>query len=119
MREPEFSGYWSERDKELWRSINWKERNYTDFPVEDEEPIKATGHFYSSNGEETKTIEFVKYIRSNTIFPPYYGPIMNSELREFMHENNYVGPMYDGREIDNYDVHDRFETQDLYNKLSH
>lgn len=113
--EPEFKGYWSERDKEIWQNTDWKARDYEELPVEDE--IVRDAYFYSMEGTIKKPIIFVKYIRPNPIFDPYYGPVMNAELKEFV-RGRYVGAMYDGRSEGKYHIHDRFETQELYNRLS-
>ena len=117
MREYEFEGYWSERDKELWEKTDWKARDYKELPVE-EDTFLGSGYFYSNSGIKARTMEFIKYIRPNPIFPPYYGPIYTSEVLEYMKNGGYVYPMYDGRQEGNYDIHDRFETQELYDILS-
>jgi len=118
MREIEFSGYWSERDKQIWEQTDWKARDYEELPVE-EDTFDSVGYFYSLQKEtETHPITFVKYIRPNPIFPPYYGPIYNSQLLKIMEEGHFLRAMYDGRQEGNYDIHDRFETQELYDILS-
>ena len=115
--EPEFKGYWSEREKEIWQATDWKARNYEELPVEDD-IINSIGYFYGLKNPVEKPLIFVKYIRSNPIYPPYYGPIYDSKLKEYMYENSFVGPMYDGNNEGNYQIHDRFETSELYNQLS-
>ena len=118
MREHEFKGYWSEKEKEIWEKTNWQERDYKELPVE-EDTFLGSGYFYSNEGVKQVTMEFVKYIRPNPIYPPYYGPIYNNEIIEYIQEGGYIKtPMYDGRQEGNYDIHDRFETQELYNRLS-
>lgn len=113
----EFKGYWSTRDKEIWENTNWKERNYEELPIEDD-TFESLGYFYSENGTQIKKLTFIKYIRPNPIYPPYYGPLYNSELKEFMKEGNYCYPMYDGNLENNYQVHDRFETNEVSDILS-
>jgi len=103
-REPEFSGYWSDKDKEIWENTDWKARNYEDLPVEDTaDPIASTGYFYSQHGSFTKPIVFVKYIRANSIFPPYYRPVYDTELKDFMKKGSFCYPCYDGRKEGNCD----------------
>lgn len=119
MRDPEFSGYWSEHDKELWQSIDWKARNYEEYPVEDsQDPINGIGYFYTMKGTLQKPVRFIKYLRPNPIYPPYYGPIYDSELLEFMKQGGFCYPCYDGRKEGPYDIHDRFESSDLADMLS-
>ena len=118
MRELEFSGYWSERDKQLWQQTDWKSRDWEELPVEDD-TFDSVGYFYSlQKGCIQHPVTFIKYIRANTIFPPYYGPIYTSELLKFMEEGNYYRATYDGHQAGNYDIHDRFETGELYDRLS-
>ena len=82
MREPEFEGYWSETDKEIWQNTDWKARNYEELPVGDE--IVRPAYFYEKGKEPIqKPFIFVKYIRANPIYPPYYGPVMTRELIDF------------------------------------
>ena len=119
MRPIEFNGYWSDRDKELWQSIDWKARDYKAYPVEDtQDPINSVGYFYTTNGKFTKPVTFVKYLNANPIYPPYYGPIYDSELTEFMRKNHFCYPMYDGRKEGPYKMHDRFESNDVADQLS-
>ena len=119
MRQIEFNGYWSDKDKEIWENTDWKARDYKDLPVDDiADPINGLGHFYTTNGSLTKPIIFIKYIRANPIFPPYYGPLYDSELIEFMYNNNFCYPCYDGRKEGPYNIHDRFESSDVADALS-
>lgn len=113
----EFKGYWSDRDKSIWEGINWAERDYKDFPVE-EDTFEGTGTFYSVNGTESKKITFVKYLRANPIYPPYYGPIYTADLLDFMKKGHYCYPMYDGNTEGHYDIHDRFEDSNTADILS-
>ena len=96
-------------DLELWKSIDWKARNYEDYPVLDDNFV---GKIYLyGNGNKTENVEFCKYIRSNPIYPPVYYPV-DRRIR------GYVGPMYDGHKYNGYDIHDRYETQSVYDMLS-
>ena len=115
--EMEFKGYWSDHDRELWENTNWKERNYEELPVE-QDTFTSIGYFYSMNGKTTRPVTFVKYIRANPIYPPYYGPIYTTDLLDFMHEGHYCYPCFDGRTEGNYDIHDRFEDNELADILS-
>ena len=96
MREIEFEGYWSDKEKDLWQKTDWKARNYEELPVEDD-TFEAEGYFYGMNFKKTMKITFVKYIRPNPIFPPYYGPVYTTELLEFMKNGSYCYPCFDGR----------------------
>lgn len=113
----EFEGYWSDRDKQIWLNTDWKARNYEELAVEDC-TFDGYGYFYSLQGKVEKKITFVKYIRPNPIFPPYYGPVYDSELLEFMKNGSYCYPSYDGRDVGPYSVHDRFEDNELADRLS-
>lgn len=115
----DFDG-WKQEDIDLWNSIDWKARNYEDYPVEgnkftDEAIVYGVGQY-----GELVTMEFQKYIRPNPIFPPYYRPTdkdINALKREFP-GYSIIGPMYDGNDYDGYGVHNRFETQEVYNALT-
>ena len=100
---------WSDDDIELHKSINWKDRNYEDYDAGDSYIGVAT--LYGDGEPQESKVEFHKFIRSNPIFPPYYAPIN----KPFEHG---VGPMFDGNTHGRYDVHDRYETQELYDTLS-
>ena len=117
MEDIEFKGYWSEKDKEIWQKTDWKSRDYKELPIE-EDSFESIGYFYSTKGIETKKLIFIKYIRPNPIYSPYYGPKFTAELLEFMKDGNYCYPMYNGNTEGNYYIHDRFEDVDTYNKLS-
>lgn len=108
----DFKGYWSEREKKIWQEIDWKARDYKEFPIEDDTFV-ATAYFYTLKGVTEKQITFVKYLRSNPTYPPYYGPVYTSELLEFMHDGKYCYPCFDGRTEGNYNIHDRFEDNDI------
>lgn len=116
--EPKFEGTWSEEEIALWRSIDWKARNWEEYVVKDD-TFKGTVVIYGMEGG-AKYIDttFVKYIRPNPIFPPYYGPIDEDIANKEFPGNHIVGPMYDGRKKSNYMIMDRYETQRLYDMLS-
>lgn len=119
MREPEFKGYWSEHDKEIWQKTDWQARDYEELPVYEDETFEALASFYGVGVKPiAKKITFVKYIRPNPIFPPYYGPVYTVELLEFMKEGHYCYPCYNGNTWGRYDIHDRFDTGELADMLS-
>ena len=101
---------WTAEDIAKHKEINWKERDYRDYPIpEDSFTGEAIAH--TDNGTRRARVKFIKYIRSNAIFPPYYAP----EKKPF---TGVVGPMYDGNKHGSYDIHDRYESQDIYDALS-
>ena len=102
---------WTEEDIAKHKEIDWKERDYKDFDAGDE--FKGDVYIYKYNAEPEikKDITFHKFLSANAIYPPYYRPV------DF-EPTDLVGPMYDGRKHDNYDVHDRYEDQEAYNLLS-
>ena len=67
--------------------------------------------FKTSDIDDKKLYTFHKFLRSNPIFPPYYAAV------DF-EDSDLVGPMYDGRTHKTYGVHDRYETQEMYDRLS-
>ena len=102
---------WEEDDIELHKSIDWKARNYTDYPVP-EDSITATATAYGlPGGTKQKDVKFIKYLRANELFPPYYG------VEEIPFEGVLSG-MYDGDKNGKYMIMNRFETQDVYDALS-
>lgn len=104
---------WTEDDIKLHKSIDWKARDYLDYPVTDD-TFTGTAYCYGFKHPLTKEVKMCKYIRSNPIFPPYYAAI-EDPFKDF---HGVVGPMFDGRKHKTYDIHDRYETQDLYDLLS-
>ena len=115
IKESNFSPYdgWTEEDIELHKSIDWPSRNYFDYPVESDS-FKGQAILYSTafeGGKEYVPATFIKYIRSNPIFPPYYAP-------KDLDKTGFVGPMYDGNNHGNYQIHDRYETEEIYRALS-
>ena len=106
---------WSQQDIELHKSINWESRNYEEYPVP-EDSFMGRVFFYGDDTQPNKIVKMIKYLRANPIYPPYYAP----EKAPF---EGVIGPMYDGRTHQSktgvrYDVHDRYETQDVYDRLS-
>lgn len=106
----EYDG-WDEKDVELHKSIDWAERNYKDYPVEEDTFTSRAFHYPANDEGDMKEVKFIKYLRANPIFPPYYAPAE----KPF---DNAAGPMFDGRTHGNYDIHDRYETWELYDRLS-
>ena len=121
--EPTFKGTWSEEDIELWKSIDWKARNYEEYPVEDEFDSFITGNV-TVYGIENHGIlipcTFQKVLRANPIYPPYYRVLPEDldAIRDDYPDYALVGPMYDGNKHDGYKVHDRLETQEVYDVLT-
>jgi len=113
----EFKGYWSSYDKEIWKKVNWSERNYEDYPV-DGDTFRSKIYIYGLGDVVTKEVEFQKFLRANPIYPPYYRPIYTTELMEYMQDNHLCYPSYDGRTDGCYQIHDRFETAELNDMLS-
>ena len=114
---PEFEGTWSDEEKELWGSIDWKQRNYEDYIIDDD-IIRGEVRFYGIRGPNTMEVDMVKHIRSNPIYPPYYEARETPMLQSIIDRNNLVGPMYDGDTFNGYDIHNRYETYELYDMLS-
>lgn len=102
---------WTEEDIAKHKEIDWKERDYKDFDAGDEFKGDVYIYRYNAKPEIKKDVTFHKFLRANAIYPPYYRPV-DFEAADL------VGPMYDGRKHDNYDVHDRYEDQETYNLLS-
>lgn len=102
---------WDEDDIKLHKSIDWSQRNSQEYDAGDAFKGKAT--HYTVNGPVTKEVEFHKFIRPNPIFPPYYRPV-----DEFGQFDDSVGFMYDGHNRGKYGIHDRSETQSVYDMLS-
>ena len=113
----EFRGYWCERDKKTWEDTNWAERNYEELPIE-EDTFEGYGYFYDMNGVSKKLMTFIKYIRPNPIYPPYYGPLYTAELKEYLKKYDFCYPMYDGHDENHVQIHDRFESNELNDMLS-
>lgn len=118
---------WKPEDIELHQSIDWKSRNYEEYPV-DGEIIHAPCYVYglAETTIRVPNCEFQLMIRPNPIFPPYYAPVDPEQvMREACRrvdidyrDAQIVGPFGDGTKHGKYGVHDRFETQELYDVLS-
>ena len=104
---------WTDEDIATWNSVDWKARNYSDYDAGD--PFVSTVDLYGTPEPEVAKVEMHKFICANPIFPPYYAPVVE---KPFGMSVSYVGPMYDGNKYKGYDIHDRYETQDLYDTLS-
>lgn len=100
---------WTDADIELHKTTDWKARNYEELPVP-EDSFMHTAVAYTNDGVRRKSCKFVKYIRANSIFPPYYRP----ETKPF---ENVVGPMHDGEDHNGYGIHNRYESQEVYDSL--
>ena len=119
-RYTEFDG-WAQEDIDLWNQIDWKARNYEEYPVPSDSFVDSIVLYGINRGGIRIPATFQKYLRANPIYSPYYGPVdSRSALKEYRDQGyRIVGPMYDGRRHDGkYDIHDRFETQELYDALS-
>lgn len=110
---------WSDEDVELHKSIDWKARNYEDYDTG--ESITKTIYLYGvpGYGDITKEVEMHKFLRANPIYSPYYRPIEDKPFDDMDETEgiSYVGPMYDGNKEGIYDIHDRYETQKLYDLM--
>jgi len=94
----------------LHKNTDWAARNYSELEVP-EDSFEADAYSYTKGGNNKKNAKFVKVIRPNPIFPPYYRPVENPFP-------GTVGSMYDGRKHGIYDIHDRYEDQSTYDALS-
>ena len=103
---------WTEEDINLHKSIDWKSRNYMDFPVTTDSFV-GEAILYGEGKDKLKNVKMIKYLVSNPFYPPYYAPKENP----FKEYSNVVGPMYDGRKHGSYEIHNRYETQELYDTL--
>ena len=111
---------WVQEDIDLWHQIDWKSRNYEEYPVEEDSFDGYLILYGIRSGGIKIPCRFQKYLRSNPIYAPYYGPVDEYSALQDYRKKGYqiVGPMYDGRSHGKYHVHDRFETQELYDALS-
>lgn len=101
---------WSQEDIDLHKSIDWRARNYEEYPVMDD-TVDGIATAYTDEGTKRAPVTFVKHIRPNPIYPPYYKSIDEPF-------DGVVGPMYDGNSHGKYDIHDRYESQGVYDMLS-
>ena len=108
MRNYENYDGWKERDVLIHKCINWEERNWEEFDTEETimMPIKVYGKDYDSK----KLYTFHKMIRPNAIYPPYWKCVD-------LDVDEVLGGMYDSRDYDGYGIHDRFESQEVYDAL--
>lgn len=114
--EPKFEGTWSDDEIELWKSIDWKARDFKEYPVEDDR-IDGEITIYGEGSPRKLPATFHKVIYANPVFDPDYVPAQPEDKRkEMLHR--YAGPMYDGHMHDGYRIHDRYETYELYDRLS-
>ena len=101
---------WTDEDIETHKNTDWAARDYKELPIPDDNFI-GIAIAYTDNGVRKVKCKFIKFIRPNPIYPPYYAP----EKKPFA---DVVGPMYDGNKYKTYDIHDRYESQDVYDYLS-
>ena len=104
---------WTPEDIEKHKNIDWKELNYSDYEDTSDQFEYEVVLYDFNNRPERKTVLMSKYYRANSIFPPFYAPANNEKPFE-----NAVGPMFDGDTRGNYDIHNRYETQEVYDRLS-
>lgn len=102
---------WEEEDIKFWNHIDWHKNGYSDFARTDDTITAKVTKYSMHNDPETKKVTMCKYFRANPIYPPYYAAVE----KPF---DNCVGPMYDGHKAGKVDIHDRYETQEVYDLLS-
>lgn len=102
---------WEPEDIELHKSIDWAARNYEEYPVVDDTIVARATAYGLPGGTQQKNVTFVKHLRPNEIYPPYY------KAEEIPFEGVLSG-MYDGDKHGKYMIMNRFETQDVYDSLS-
>lgn len=103
---------WAEEDINLHKSIDWESRNYMDFPVT-KDSFVGEAILYGEGKDKLKNVKMIKYLVANPVYPPYYAPKENP----FKEYSNVVGPMYDGKKHGSYQIHNRYETQELYDTI--
>ena len=101
---------WTPELIDLHKSIDWAARNYEEYEVPGTEVVRPA-HLYGGGGEKIERIPYVLKVRPNNIFPPYYGS------KEFQPFEGYTSGMADGRKYDGFDIHDRFETWQMYDMM--
>ena len=102
---------WEEEDIKFWNHIDWHKNGYSDFARTDDTITAKVTKYSMHNDPETKEVTMCKYFRANPIYPPYYAAVE----KPF---DKCVGPMYDGHKAGKVDIHDRYETQEVYDLLS-
>ena len=114
--EPKFSDEWKPEDIELWKSIDWKARNYKPYIDETKKikgEVKAVG---LPGGTRTGEAIFAKEFSANPIYAPKWKPI--TDPFEGQGTNGWY--MYDGVDADDgYMMMTRTETQEVSDALSH
>ena len=103
---------WSDEDIALHKSIDWAARNYDEYPVEDDY-IMSKAYLYGTDGNKVvDNVKFVKKLRANPIYPPYYG------TEDFQPFKGYTNGMYDGHKHGIYYIMDRFEDWETNRMMS-
>ena len=102
---------WEEEDIKFWNHIDWQKNGYSEFARADDTITAKVTKYSMHNDPETKEVTMCKYFRANPIYPPYYAAVE----KPF---DKCVGPMYDGHKAGKVDIHDRYETQEVYDLLS-
>ena len=102
---------WTEEDIEFYNNIDWSKANSAGEYQDKSNVFIGEAVLYSTDRDpQYAKVEFVKTYRRNPVFPPYYRPI----AKPFPEG---LGPMYDGLKYNGYDIHDRYETQKVYDML--
>lgn len=118
---------WSESDKRVWESIDWKARNYERYQ-DLSDSFKDILEIYGIDSEPIyiKDVTYVKEYSANTIFSPSFV-VEDSEFEKIAAEYRrkgypLVSPSYDGTTVTKdgvtYKVMDRADTVELYDMLS-
>ena len=108
---------WTDEDIQTHKQIDWKARNYRELPDTSDTFSGMVSIYHEDAPTEHRPVEFVKWFRPNAIFPPYYAPKDKLDVFSPEEADYYVGPMYNGNTYKSYMVHDRYETQELYDML--
>ena len=105
---------WEEEDIEKYKTIDWSQTKHGEWEDPDDEfeadVVKITDDPTDAD-DNYKIVKMHKFFRQNPIYPPYYRAVEDPF-------EGTVGPMYDGNKHGKYDIHDRYETQSVYDMLS-
>lgn len=118
-----FGKEWTRNDIEVYNTVDWRARNYEDYPV-DGDTIMAEIRIYGLPGYKmpiTAPVRMQKFLRANPIFSPYYAPVNDDIVLKFIPDEYkdipIVGPMSDGRTHNGNLIMDRYETQEIYDAM--